>query len=134
MMTNPADGRVADAGTGHWADRFLPVAARPYARLARLERPIGWQLLLLPCWWSLALASGAAGVAPSLWLALLFFIGAVAMRGAGCTWNDILDRDIDRRVERTRNRPLASGQVGLKAAFAFLGLQLLVGLAVLLML
>lgn len=124
---------VADAGKGNWVDRYAPAPLRPYLRLARADRPIGSWLLLLPCWWSTALAAIAAGRPyPDPVLLLLFAIGAIAMRGAGCTWNDILDRDIDRQVARTRNRPLASGQVSLPAAFAFLGFQLLIGLAVLL--
>lgn len=132
MIETPADGRVADAVADHWADRFLPAAARPYARLARLERPIGWWLLLLPCWWSLALASGSTGQTPSLRLALLFLIGAVAMRGAGCTWNDLTDHDIDAKVARTASRPIPSGQVTKRQAVAFLVAQALVGLVVLL--
>src|SRR5262252_1694819 len=125
-------GRVADA-TDNWVDRIAPGWARPYLRLARADRPIGSWLLLLPCWWSAALAAVAAGTAgPNLWHVLLFAIGTVAMRGAGCTWNDIVDRDIDARVERTRSRPLPSGQVSLAAAVVFLVLQALVGLAVLL--
>lgn len=127
------DVRVADAVPGHWADRLVPQAFRPYARLARLERPIGWWLLLLPCWWGLALGQIAAGGGmPSPWHALLFVIGAIVMRGAGCTLNDIADRDIDGRVARTRSRPIPSGQVSLKQAAAFLAAQCLVGLAVLL--
>ena len=121
--------RVADAPAENWVDAYAPSWARPYARLARLDRPIGWWLLLLPCWWSVALASDGG---PSLALLLLFFIGAVAMRGAGCTWNDIVDRDIDAAVARTRSRPLPSGAVTLKGALAFLSLQCLVGLGVLL--
>lgn len=124
---------VADAGKGNWVDRFAPAPLRPYLRLARADRPIGSWLLLLPCWWSTALAAIGAGRAyPDPGLLFLFAVGAIAMRGAGCTWNDILDRDIDKQVARTRNRPLASGQVSVPAAFAFLALQLLVGLAVLL--
>jgi 4-hydroxybenzoate polyprenyltransferase len=123
---------LPDAVTGHWADRFAPPRLRPYLRLARIERPIGWWLLLLPCWWSSALAAVAAGARPSLWHFALFLIGAVAMRGAGSTYNDLVDRDLDARVERTRDRPLPSGQVSARAAVAFLGLQCLVGLAVLL--
>lgn len=124
---------IPDAKRGNWVDRLLPAAAKPYAQLARLDRPIGWWLLLLPCWWSLALASGAAGQAlPSPLYALLFFIGAVAMRGAGCTYNDIVDRDIDAAVARTRTRPIPSGRVSPAAAAVFLVLQALVGLAVLL--
>ncbi|MEQ8267191.1 MAG: 4-hydroxybenzoate octaprenyltransferase [Parvibaculum sp.] len=125
----PAETRVADAPPANWVDRFAPRFARPYMRLARLDRPIGTWLLLLPCWWSIALA-GRGG--PDLWLMLLFAVGAVAMRGAGCTYNDIVDRDIDAAVERTRSRPIPSGAVGIDAAWAFLVAQCLVGLAVLL--
>jgi len=129
---NGAAGRVADS-TGNWVDRLAPAAFRPYLRLARADRPIGSWLLLLPCWWSSALAAVAAHTAtPNPWHLVLFAIGTVAMRGAGCTWNDIVDRDIDARVERTRSRPLPSGQVSLAAAVVFLVLQALVGLAVLL--
>jgi hypothetical protein len=100
--------------------------------LARIERPIGWWLLLLPCWWSAALAAIAAGSPyPDPAHCLLFWIGAVAMRGAGSTYNDIVDRDLDGRVERTRDRPLPSGQVSLRQALAFLSGLALVGLAVL---
>ncbi|MBX3446296.1 MAG: 4-hydroxybenzoate octaprenyltransferase [Parvibaculaceae bacterium] len=125
---NQDRARVADAPPENWVDRYAPSWARPYARLARLDRPIGWWLLLLPCWWSVALASEGW---PPLTLLLLFFIGAVAMRGAGCTWNDIVDRNIDAAVARTRSRPLPSGAVTLAGAFFFLVLQCLIGLAVL---
>jgi 4-hydroxybenzoate polyprenyltransferase len=105
---------------------------RPYLRLARLDRPIGAWLLLLPCWWSSALAAVAAHArTPNLLHLALFFIGAFAMRGAGCTWNDIVDRDLDGSVERTRSRPIPSGQVSVAQAGLFLILQSLVGLAVL---
>ncbi len=137
---SPAAGSVADA-TGNWVDTLAPAPLRPYLRLARLDRPIGSWLLLLPCWWSTALAAVAAhGTAqnpwPNLWHVLpwhivLFFIGAFAMRGAGCTWNDIVDRDLDRSVERTRSRPIPSGQVSAAQAALFLVLQALVGFAVL---
>lgn len=110
----------------------LPPAARPYARMARLDRPIGWWLLLLPCWWSEALAARMAGHWPSLATLLLFLIGAIAMRGAGSTWNDISDRDLDGQVARTQARPLPSGQISVKQAFAFLALQGAIGLVVLL--
>jgi 4-hydroxybenzoate polyprenyltransferase len=127
-----AAGRVADS-TGNWVDRVAPVRLRPYLRLARLDRPIGSWLLLMPCWWSAGLAAVHAGRAiPDPWHVLLFFIGAFAMRGAGCTWNDIVDRDIDARVERTRSRPIPSGQVTVREALAFMVLQALIGLAVLL--
>src|ERR671912_1755089 len=132
-MDRPLASALPDAVRGHWADRWAPVRFRPYLRLARIERPIGWWLLLLPCWWSAALAALNAGQSwPNPVHCLLFLIGAVAMRGAGCTYNDIVDRDLDTRVERTRDRPLPSGQVTLKGALAFLGLQALVGLLVLL--
>jgi 4-hydroxybenzoate polyprenyltransferase len=124
-------GRVADA-TGNWVDRFAPRWTRPYLRLARLDRPIGSWLLLLPCWWSVGLAAVRAGTHVNVWHLVLFFIGAFAMRGAGCTWNDIVDRDLDTRVERTRSRPIPSGQVKVRAAAVFLILQALIGLAVLL--
>jgi 4-hydroxybenzoate polyprenyltransferase len=133
-MTSGA-GRVADS-TGNWVDGLAPAWSRPYLRLARLDRPIGSWLLLLPCWWSVGLAAVHAGgqgnLKLELWHIVLFFIGAFAMRGAGCTWNDIVDRDLDARVERTRSRPIPSGQVTVAAAAGFLGLQALIGLAVLL--
>ncbi len=129
----PADRTLPDAVRGHWADRHTPEVLRPYLRLARIERPIGWWLLLLPCWWSAALAAIAAGrTFPDPWHLLLFLVGAVTMRGAGSTYNDVVDRDLDARVERTRDRPLPSGRVSLKGALAFLALQGLVGLTVLL--
>lgn len=121
---------ASDIRAGDWVDRFLPEVARPYARLARLDRPIGTWLLLLPCWWGTALAS--AGGAPRWDLFALFALGAIAMRGAGCVVNDMWDRDIDRKVARTATRPLASGAIGMPGALAFLGLLLLIGLAVLL--
>ena len=123
---------VADS-TGNWVDRIAPSLTRPYLRLARVDRPIGTWLLLLPCWWSTALAAIANGErVADLRLLALFAIGAIAMRGAGCTWNDILDRELDTKVERTRSRPIPSGQVSVIAAFAFLAALSLVGLAVLL--
>jgi 4-hydroxybenzoate polyprenyltransferase len=129
-MTGGA-GRVADS-TGNWVDGLAPAWSRPYLRLARLDRPIGSWLLLLPCWWSTGLAAVHAGTYVNLWHVALFFVGAFAMRGAGCTWNDIVDRDLDARVERTRSRPIPSGQVTVGAAATFLALQALVGLLVLL--
>ena len=128
---SPAAGSVADA-TGNWVDTRAPAWSRPYLRLARLDRPIGSWLLLLPCWWSCALAAIAAHKpVPNLVHLGLFFVGAFAMRGAGCTWNDVVDRDLDGSVERTRSRPIPSGQVSLARAAAFLVLQALVGFAVL---
>ncbi|MGU9978679.1 4-hydroxybenzoate octaprenyltransferase [Phreatobacter sp. HK31-P] len=128
-----ADGRVADAVRGSWVDMHAPAAWRPYLRLARADRPIGSWLLLLPCWWSAAFAAIAAGhPLPNLWHMTLFAIGAVAMRGAGCTYNDLVDRDIDALVERTRSRPLPSGQVTSRQAKLFLIAQVALGALVLL--
>ncbi|MGB8398482.1 4-hydroxybenzoate octaprenyltransferase [Bradyrhizobium sp.] len=127
-----ASARVADA-TGNWVDTRAPSWSRPYLRLSRLDRPIGSWLLLMPCWWSAALAAAVAHDVSQLpSVIVLFFIGAFVMRGAGCTWNDITDRDLDARVERTRSRPIPAGQVSVKQAFVFLVAQALVGLAVLL--
>jgi 4-hydroxybenzoate polyprenyltransferase len=127
-----AAARVSDA-TDNWVDTRAPLWSRPYLRLSRLDRPIGSWLLLMPCWWSAALAAGIAHDIGRLPLIiLLFFIGAFAMRGAGCTWNDITDRDLDARVERTRSRPIPAGQVSVAQAAAFLVLQALIGLMVLL--
>ena len=139
IQSKAAQGRVADAPSGHWVYRILPRGLWPYAQLARWDRPIGWQLLLWPCWWSAALAASAyarpddslASLLPQLSTLLLFLIGAVAMRGAGCTYNDLVDEGIDNQVERTRSRPLPSGQVSRRQAWAFLILQALVGLVVL---
>ena len=127
-----AAARVADS-TGNWVDTRAPQWSRPYLRLSRLDRPIGSWLLLLPCWWSATLAAGVAHSIAQLPLTIaLFFIGAFAMRGAGCTWNDITDRDLDARVERTRSRPIPAGQVSVPQALVFLVAQALIGLAVLL--
>ena len=127
-----AAGSVADA-TGNWVDTLAPAWTRPYLRLARLDRAIGSWLLLLPCWWSAALAAGLSHNLSRLPLIIaLFFVGAFAMRGAGCTWNDITDRDLDAKVERTRSRPIPAGQVSVAQALVFLVVQALIGLAVLL--
>src|SRR5690606_32560060 len=121
---------VPDAPPDNWVDRYAPSWFRPYARLARFDRPIGGWLLMFPCWWALALAERANGAAyPSIWFALLFMIGAFVMRGAGCTYSDIVDRDIEAGVARTRGRPIPSGEVTVKAAVASMLLQWLVGLA-----
>lgn len=129
---NAFPSALPDAAPRNFVERFLPVGLHPYAQLARWDRPIGWWLLLLPCWWSTALAGQAASRPPDVVHLVLFWIGAVAMRGAGSTWNDILDRDLDAKVARTRGRPLPSGAVTLFQASAFLALQLLAGLFVLL--
>jgi 4-hydroxybenzoate polyprenyltransferase len=123
---------VADA-TGNWVDTLAPRWSRPYLRLSRFDRPIGSWLLLMPCWWSAALAAGAAHTIGQLPLVIvLFFVGAFVMRGAGCTWNDITDRDLDAMVERTRSRPIPAGQVSVPRAAIFLVVQALIGLVVLL--
>jgi 4-hydroxybenzoate polyprenyltransferase len=125
--------RVADAAPGNWVDAYAPAAFKPYLRLMRADRPIGFWLLLWPCWWSTALAAGkGADDFPNVRLLLLFAIGAVVMRGAGCVYNDILDREIDAQVARTRSRPIPSGEVGVRRAAVFLALLLAAGLAVLL--
>jgi 4-hydroxybenzoate polyprenyltransferase len=123
---------LPDARPASLVMRLTPDFALPFVQLARLDRPIGWQLLLAPCWQSTALAGLALHRGPNLWHLVLFLAGAIAMRGAGCTYNDILDRKLDAQVERTRNRPLPSGRVTIRAAAAFLVAQALVGLAVLL--
>ena len=123
-------GRVADA-TGNWVDSLAPAYSRPYLRLARLDRPIGSWLLLMPCWWSVGLAGMHQDRFPSAWHIVLFFVGAFAMRGAGCTWNDLVDRDLDEKIERTRSRPIPSKQVTVAQATLFMLAQALVGLLVL---
>src|ERR1700743_2079255 len=126
------NARVADS-TGNWVDTRAPSWSRPYLRLARFDRPIGSWLLLRPCWWSAALAAGVAGDVSRLPLIfVLFLVGAFVMRGAGCTWNDITDRDLDAKVERTRSRPIPTGQVSVTQALIFLVAQALIGLVVLL--
>lgn len=119
---------ASDIPRGNWIDRWAPLKLRPYLRLARLDRPIGTWLLLLPCWWGISLASDGW---PDPWLMVLFAIGAIVMRGAGCTLNDIVDRDIDARVARTADRPIPSGAVSVPQAGMFFALQCLIGLAVL---
>ena len=129
-MASIQDDIVPDSER-HGLIGVLPAAARPYASLMRLDRPIGAWLLFWPGAWSVALAGiGPRGLALLLWLAL----GAWAMRGAGCVYNDIVDRDLDRQVERTRLRPLASGRASLAGAWALLVALCLIGLTVLLQL
>ncbi len=136
-------GKVSDADRGNWVDHYAPAALRPYLRLARADRPIGSWLLFLPCLWSLLLAlvsdralldvdAWQPTLLIMLWLVSLFGVGSVTMRGAGCTYNDIVDADIDARVARTRSRPIPSGQVSKGQAILFLVLQCLAGLFVLL--
>jgi 4-hydroxybenzoate polyprenyltransferase len=124
---------ATDIQAGDWIDRRIPEPIQPYLRLARVDRPIGTWLLLFPGWWSLALAA-TPGDLPDMWMMVLFAIGALVMRGAGCTVNDIVDRDIDAKVARTATRPLASGRLSLKQAILFLALQLGIGFLILLQL
>ena len=128
-MTRPTKTTVTEPSATNWIGRFAPRPMRPYLTLARLDRPIGIWLLLFPCIWGVALASDGA---PDLSLLLLFTIGAVLMRSAGCTLNDIVDRDFDAQVERTKTRPLATGALTLRQAYGFLGVLLGLGLGVLL--
>lgn len=128
QVNQPIQNTKNDMPADSWIDRFAPLASRPYLKLARLDRPIGTWLLLLPCWWSTAMASDGA---PSLLMMVYFAIGALIMRGAGCVVNDLADRNFDGKVERTATRPIPSGQVRVWQAIAFLGLLLLIGLAVL---
>ncbi len=128
----PISHPVPDAPAGNWVDRYAPTAWQPYLRLARMDRPIGTWLLLFPCWWSLSLAEVSQGRPyPSLGSLLLFSIGAFVMRGAGCAYNDYVDRDYDAKVARTANRPIPSGQVTPEAALLFVVALSLAGLLVL---
>lgn len=137
-INSPDSGRVADAPSDNWVYRVLPRSLWPYAQLARWDRPIGWQLLMWPCLWSAALAANVAhtdaaySLSQFLWHVVLFIVGAIAMRGAGCTYNDLVDHEIDQAVARTRSRPLPSGRVSRGQAKLFIVLQALVGLFVLL--
>ncbi|OLP54497.1 4-hydroxybenzoate polyprenyltransferase [Rhizobium rhizosphaerae] len=137
-LTSLDNGRVADAPSKNWVYRALPRALWPHAQLARWDRPIGWQLLMWPCFWSAALAANVAAESGSsqpgrfLWHLVLFFIGSVAMRGAGCTYNDLVDHELDASVARTRSRPLPAGRISRRNAKIFILVQALVGLVVLL--
>lgn len=120
-----SSGTVADAPRGNWVDTLAPPATRPYLRLSRADRPIGTWLLLIPCLWAIALAAASTGgfTPLDLWLATSSAVGAFLMRGAGCTWNDITDRDFDAAVARTRSRPIPSGQVTVKQALFWMVAQ-----------
>ncbi|GAC1041829.1 4-hydroxybenzoate octaprenyltransferase [Rhizobium sp. No.120] len=139
QKTGDINGRVADAPSGNWVYRVLPPKLWPYAQLARWDRPIGWQLLMWPCFWSVALAANASVASGQgspgfvvIYHLFLYFVGAVAMRGAGCAYNDLVDHEIDMSVARTRSRPLPSGRVTRMQTKVFIALQALVGLLVLL--
>ncbi len=127
-MTTP----LPDAAPANWVDRHAPAAWRPWLKLARLDRPTGVWLLMLPGWQGIALAAAAHGAAPDLRLLILFLVGALAMRAAGCAFNDIIDRDFDARVSRTAARPIPSGQISVGGAWVFLVACALAGLAILL--
>ncbi len=138
-MTEPTevperDAPVADAVADNWVDRHAPAAARPFLRLSRADRPIGTWLLVIPCWWGTLLAALSSGVFGlyDLWIMLACLFGAFLMRGAGCTWNDITDRDIDAKVARTKSRPIPSGQVSVKGALIWMAAQMGVSLLILL--
>ena len=133
-MPEGAATSTPDAMQNTWVDTIAPARARPFLRLSRADRPIGTWLLLLPCWWGLMLAMLHTGRASlfDLWIAVGCAVGAFLMRGAGCTWNDITDRDIDGSVERTANRPIPSGQVGVRKALVWMALQSFIALLILL--
>lgn len=125
---------LPDAARTNWVDRYAPEGLRPWLKLGRFDRPAGIWLLMLPGWQGIALACAADGRWPDPWLLLLFAVGACAMRAAGCAWNDVVDRDLDRRVARTAERPVASGRISRKAAVAYAAALTAVGAAVLLFL
>ena len=137
MAKNPAEEKTAytDIQATTWFDRLLPEWTRPYSRLMRLDRPIGAYLLFIPGLWAALLAgllNPEVSLGRILWVILLLFVGSIVMRGAGCVINDMWDRDLDRQVERTRGRPLASGAVSMTQAMIFLTLLLALGLLILL--
>ncbi len=131
----PQTQTVADAPQGNWVDRYAPAASRPYLRLSRADRPIGTWLLLIPCFWGVALAAAADPNGFNrwdLWIIVACTLGAAVMRGAGCTWNDITDRKFDAQVARTKSRPIPSGQVSVRGALIWMLAQLAIGAAILL--
>jgi len=136
QMPEPdAKGRVADATLHNWVDLYFPRWSRPYLRLSRADRPAGTWLLLLPCWWGVFLAAASDPMGASLhdvWLVVACSAGAFLMRGAGCTWNDITDREFDAQVARTRSRPLPSGQINVRHAVMWMVAQALAAFLILL--
>ncbi|TNE67644.1 MAG: 4-hydroxybenzoate octaprenyltransferase [Rhodobacteraceae bacterium] len=133
-VTPEMNGQVADAVKGNWVDHRAPAWTRPYLRLSRADRPVGTWLLLIPCWWGALLASAEAGTLSlrTIWIMIGCALGAWLMRGAGCTWNDITDRDFDDKVERTKSRPIPSGQVTVKQAATWMIVQSLIACVILL--
>jgi 4-hydroxybenzoate polyprenyltransferase len=128
MTTAP----LPDAAPANWVDRHAPAGLRPWLKLGRFDRPAGVWLLMLPGWQGIALAGAMGGGLPNARLLVLFAAGSALMRAAGCAFNDIVDRDIDAKVARTAARPVASGQISVKAAFGFIGVCCLLSLAILL--
>ena len=129
-----ADPRLPDAPRTNWVDAHAPEALKPWLKLGRFDRPIGIWLLLIPGWQGIALALAQYRKAPDLydlWLVAGFALGAVLMRAAGCAFNDVVDRDIDRQVARTADRPVASGRISVKQALAFIAVCCLISLGVL---
>ena len=130
------DGRVSDAIKSNWVDNYCPEWSQPFLRLSRLDRPIGTWLLLIPCWWGLLIAiiddGGSLIDFDAFWIALVCFFGAILMRGAGCTWNDITDRNLDGKVARSKSRPLPSGLVSVKSALIWMSFQLIISAILLL--
>jgi 4-hydroxybenzoate polyprenyltransferase len=131
VVSDSRHHNASDIPRGNWIDRLTPQPAHPYLRLARLDRPIGTWLLLLPGWWALALAPPEGGW-PDPWLFVLFGVGAILMRGGGCVINDLFDRDFDARVARTAERPIASGAISVPRALIFLAALFGVSLLILL--
>ena len=124
-----AEGRVSDAIITNWVDNYCPLWSRPFLRLSRIDRPIGSWLLLIPCWWGLLIAllynKGSLLTFDVFWIAFVCLLGSVLMRGAGCTWNDITDKDLDSQVARSKSRPLAAGLISLQASIIWLIIQLI---------
>jgi 4-hydroxybenzoate polyprenyltransferase len=132
--TPETEGQVSDAVRGNWVDHRAPAWSRPYLRLSRADRPIGTWLLFLPCLMGLSLAILSDNILTThdLWTVVACFAGAFLMRGAGCTWNDITDRNFDGQVERTKSRPIPSGQVSVKGAVVWMVAQALISFGILL--
>ena len=124
-----AEGRVSDAKITNWVANYCPLWSRPFLRLSRIDRPIGSWLLLIPCWWGLLIAllykKGSLLTFDVFWIAFVCLLGSVLMRGAGCTWNDITDKDLDSQVARSKSRPLAAGLISLQASIIWLIIQLI---------
>ena len=128
------DEKLVDAKLNNWVDQYVHWRVRPYLKLSRLDRPIGSWLLIIPCWWGLLLATNSNSAAfdlGTLHVAVACYFGGILMRGAGCTWNDLTDSDLDAKVTRTKNRPIASGQLSKKQALAWLMIQCLLALGIL---